>query len=149
MLGRSFSSALAPSWAPTEEDKVRYVREYPEREGIVLDFCMIRKKPGRDATAKLAPSWVPTHLLNSFWGKFGENLNKIKTVAIAESASLSTVISNPLWRIHAVRVFNEDELEIVYSNISENQLNNGKKTSSWQPSTLATPVSNCTSLSKS
>ena len=119
MLGRSFSNGLAPSWAPTKEDKVRCVREYPEREGIVINSSMIRKNPGQKATAKL--------MLNYFWGKFGENLNKLTTVAIEESASLSAVLSNLLWRIHTVRVFTEDELEMVYSNISRNQLDNGRK----------------------
>lgn len=58
-------------------------------------------------------------MLNSFWGKFGENLNKPTTLAIE-----TPVASNPLEHIHTVRV--ERRMEIVYSDISENQLDNGK-----------------------
>ena len=36
-------------------------------EGIALEPSLIQKNPGRKATAKL--------MLNSFWGKFGENLH--------------------------------------------------------------------------
>jgi hypothetical protein len=35
-------------------------------------------------------------MLNSFWGKFGENLNKPSVVAIEEPASLFEAASNAL-----------------------------------------------------
>ena len=47
-----------------ETQKQEYLRLYKEREGIELDPQMVRKNPGRKATAKL--------MLNSFWGKFVE-----------------------------------------------------------------------------
>ncbi len=50
------------------EDRVRYVGQYQQKEGIALDPFLMQKNPGRKATAKL--------MLNSFWGKFGENLHK-------------------------------------------------------------------------
>ena len=63
--------ARYPSWCLTPDDKLRYMRQYKEREGISLDTAMIQKNPGRKPTAK--------HMLKSFWGKFGENLHKKHT----------------------------------------------------------------------
>ena len=57
-----------PGWVRTNEDKMRYVQQYDEHEGIKLDRTMIVKNPGRKATAKL--------MLNSFWGNFAERMNK-------------------------------------------------------------------------
>ena len=61
-------SAGYPAWVTTPLDKTMYVQRYKQREGIDLDPNLIVKNPGRKATAKL--------MLNSFWGKFGENLHK-------------------------------------------------------------------------
>ena len=58
-----------PSWADTAQKKAEYVSNYSEHEGIDLDPAFIAKNPGRKATAKL--------MLNSFWGKFGENLRNL------------------------------------------------------------------------
>ena len=63
-----------PSWAQTDAQKEDYVKNYKAREGIDLDPQHIKKNPGRKATAKL--------MLNSFWGKFGEQMNKMKTKQI-------------------------------------------------------------------
>jgi hypothetical protein len=47
----------------SENDKWRYIRDYHEKEGILLDYNNIQNNPGLRALAKL--------MLNSFWGKFG------------------------------------------------------------------------------
>ena len=101
-----------PSWVRTEEDKARYVREYQEHEGIQLDPIMIRKNPGRKATAKL--------MLNSFWGKFGERMNKLRVETITSPAGLFLRVSDPLLTIHAIRICSSDVLEIVYTSVDDN-----------------------------
>ena len=45
----------------TEEQRQRYVDDYYEREGVLLERDKIEKNPGLRALAKL--------MLNSFWGK--------------------------------------------------------------------------------
>ena len=112
-------SAGYPRWATTDEAKARYVQQYQEREGIALDPAMIAKNPGRKATAKL--------MLNSFWGKFGENLDKTSTIAVSTPAALFDVVSNPLWEIRTTRICNDEKLEIVYKDISANQIDNSKR----------------------
>ena len=107
-----------PSWAVTRQEKAQYVRQYKEREGIALDPNLIVKNPGRKATAKL--------MLNSFWGKFGENLHKPTTEAVHNAHDLFSFVSNSFLDIRQVRISNDDTVEIVYANLKENQPDNGR-----------------------
>jgi hypothetical protein len=47
-----------PEWCQSENDKWRYIRDYHEKEGILLDYNNIQNNPGLRALAKL--------MLNSF-----------------------------------------------------------------------------------
>ena len=42
-----------PSWCESDEDRQRYINDYLENEGILLDPEKITKKPGFRALAKL------------------------------------------------------------------------------------------------
>ena len=101
-----------PGWARTDEDKRRYIHQYEEREGIKLARMMIAKNPGRKAVAKL--------MLNSFWGKFGEKMNKPRVETISSPAALFQRVSNPLLKIHCIRICMSDMLEIVYTSVTDN-----------------------------
>ena len=57
-----------PQWCETEEEKNKYIQDYFSREGIRLDSDKVKKNSGLRTLSKLC--------LNSFWGKFGERLNK-------------------------------------------------------------------------
>ena len=107
-----------PAWAQTELQKQQYVRHYKEREGIALSPALIGKNPDRKTTAKL--------MLNSFWGKFGEHLNKPKTVTITSPAELFTVVNNNMININTIRICTEDVLEVVYAQIQDEEPQNGK-----------------------
>ena len=107
-----------PAWAQTELQKQQYVGHYKEREGIALSPALIGKNPGRKATAKL--------MLNFFWGKFGECLNKPKTVTIASLAKLFTVANNNVININSIRICTEDVLEVVHAHIQDKETQNGK-----------------------
>ena len=90
----NLKSAGYPGWAQTEEQKQQYVRDYFDKEGITLDPLLIEKNPGRKATAKL--------MLNSFWGKFGENLHKKTTEAVTtlETETLGKCHLTVLYKCH-------------------------------------------------
>ena len=60
-----------PESVTSEQDIAKYLSDYKAREGIERDRESIQKNPALRTIAKL--------LLNSFWGKFGENLKKNKT----------------------------------------------------------------------
>jgi len=110
-------SAGYPSWCHTPQDKTRYVQQYRQKEGIALDPAMIQKNPGRKATAKL--------MLNSFWGKFGENLHKPTTQVVYTAAQLFALVSNHFNDIKQVRIANDKALEVVYTELEDNQPDNG------------------------
>jgi len=78
---------------------------------------MIQKNPGQKATAKL--------MLNSFWGKFGENLYKPTTEAIYSASALFALVSNTLLDICQFRIINDNSLEVVYTNREDNHSDNG------------------------
>ena len=65
-------------------------------------------------------------MLNSFWGKFGENLHKSTTQVVYNAADLFDLVSNELLDIRQVRIVNEESLEVTYKNQMENQPDNGK-----------------------
>ena len=107
-----------PHWATTPEDKALFRQRYYEREGIALDEAMIAKNPGRKATAKL--------MLNSFWGKFGENLRKSSTVAVTTPAQLYELITDPLKSVTSIRISSEEVLEVLYTAPTDECVENGK-----------------------
>ncbi|PFX13997.1 hypothetical protein AWC38_SpisGene21885 [Stylophora pistillata] len=94
-----------PAWCQTEEQKAHYVSQYQDKEGIALDPTMIVKNPGRKATAKL--------MLNSFWGKFGQNCNKAKVHQFSHPAGLLELIDDPLQEVVDVRILSPELVEIV------------------------------------
>ncbi|CAF1038132.1 unnamed protein product [Brachionus calyciflorus] len=57
-----------PDNVKTEEEKQQYIKDYYEREGVLLDANKIQKNKGLRSVMKM--------LLNSFWGRFGINTNK-------------------------------------------------------------------------
>ena len=111
-------SAGWPSWCQTVEQKRDYILRYQEREGIRLDIASIAKNPGRKATAKL--------MLNSFWGKFGERVNKPTTVTVKDPAHLFSLVSDAALDISTLRLCTDDILEAVYTSVQENAVKGTK-----------------------
>ena len=107
-----------PHWADTPDKKQSYVAAYREREGIQLDADNIAKNPGRKATAKL--------MLNSFWGKFGENLRKSGTRQVTHPSELYALVTDPLKTVTNVRVYSADVLELVFTTADDECVENGK-----------------------
>ena len=65
-------------------------------------------------------------MLNSFWGKFGENLHKPTTEAVQNAHHLFALVSNPFNEMRQVRLSSDDTLEVVYANLKDNQPDKGK-----------------------
>lgn len=80
-----------------------------------MDPLLIEKNPG--GTSKL--------MFNSFWGKFGKPLHKKTTEADTTPAHLSALVSVTLTDIYTVLICSQESLEVVYSNLKENQPENG------------------------
>ena len=63
-------------------------------------------------------------MLNSFWGKFGENLHKKHTETATLPAQLFGLVSNSFHDIQAIQICSNDVLEIDYLDLRENQIDN-------------------------
>ena len=133
-------SAGWPSWCETLEQKREYILEYEQKEGIRLDISRIEKNPGRKATAKLmlnrylfhvpiffsrchtssSHSFFLFFISCSFWGKFGEKLNKPTTVTVKEPSHLFSLLSDTTKEISTIRICTDDILEAVYTSVNEN-----------------------------
>jgi hypothetical protein len=81
-----------PTWCVTDEDKQQYISDYEKHEGITLEPDQIEKNEGLRSLAKL--------MLNSMWGKMGQNPNKSKM----------TYVSDP---VEYVKMMTDDSLEIT------------------------------------
>ncbi|XP_018360602.1 PREDICTED: uncharacterized protein LOC108759595 [Trachymyrmex cornetzi] len=76
-----------PNECVDDEAKERYLREYEETEGIVLDKNNIARNPGLRSVAKLC--------LNSFWGKFGQRSNLPNTEIVKNYQRLAALLTSP------------------------------------------------------
>lgn len=101
-----------PSWVGNDPVKQQqYVSDYATNEGIQLDPNNIKKNPGKRSLAKL--------MLNSFWGKFGQQSNKHQVHPYTSPALFHELLRDDSKQLHAVRIVNEEMLEVVYSNQDE------------------------------
>ncbi|KAG8192310.1 hypothetical protein JTE90_002131 [Oedothorax gibbosus] len=75
-----------PSSCITDEDKQAYVVDYLRHEGIQLDPAKIAPNPGRRTVAKLA--------LNSFWGRWGMNLDKLQLEFVNSLEKFNTILTD-------------------------------------------------------
>jgi G:T-mismatch repair DNA endonuclease (very short patch repair protein) len=92
-----------PSECGDDEAKERYLREYEETEGIVLDKNSIARNPGLRSVAKLC--------LNSFWGKFGQRTNLPNTEIVKSYQRFATLLTSPEHEITDLLPVND---EVIY-----------------------------------
>ena len=80
-----------------------YVKEMEAKEGIKLNRANIENNPGKRSVAKL--------LLNTLWGKFGQNENLGKTEVVTDPKQLFDMLTNSDIEINSWLPVNE---EVVY-----------------------------------
>ena len=51
-------------------------------------------------------------MLNSFWGKFGENEHRTQTQSIQDPDTWQKIVQDPTIIVKDVRIFNEDVMEV-------------------------------------
>ena len=112
-------SSGRPSHVRTPEELQNYINHYEVTEGIQMEPGKIVKNAAKRSLAKL--------MLNSFWGKFGERLNKPAVESVTAPHELFEYLNNSLMVIHVICVFSEDVLEVVFSYVDEDA-SKGKKT---------------------
>jgi hypothetical protein len=100
-----------PEWVQSEEDKVRYIDNYFQHEGVHLRPEKIEKNPGLRAISKLC--------LNSLWGKFGMNTEREESELVFEPKRFYEVIHDDELDLLDLYVINEDVVELVYKKKKE------------------------------
>lgn len=100
-----------PSWVKTVDDEQTYINDYLKHESISLDKSQIKLNPGLRSVCKL--------LLNSLWGKFGENLNRTKTKIVSKPEDLVKLLVNQQISISDFNTMNEDLLQVSYNYCSD------------------------------
>ena len=65
-------------------------------------------------------------MLNSFWGKFGEQMNKMKTKQITEPHELIDHLNDTTIEISDIRILSADVIELAYKKIEEDAVKGSK-----------------------
>ena len=101
-----------PDWVKNAQnpDKAadEYIEHYRKKEGISLNKQDIKKNPALRSLAKL--------LLNSFWGKFGQNDNYAKTEFICEPETYFTRINDCTKQCLDFNIISEEIIQLDWEN---------------------------------
>lgn len=101
-----------PDWVGDDIDKqTEYLTRFELKEGIRLDPAKIQKNPGRRSLAKM--------MLNSFWGKYGQQSNKCQVQPFISAAEFHELLRDDTQVIHDLRVVNPEMIEVVHNNVPD------------------------------
>ena len=101
-----------PSWVGDDVDKrAQYINNYEEKEGIRLDPDKIEKNPGRRSLAKM--------MLNSFWGKYGQQGNKSQVKAFTSAAEFYGLLNDDTREMQTLRVVSPEMVEVVSKSVED------------------------------
>lgn len=108
-----------PKWVKTESDLERYITMYEKKEGLRLDPEKIEVNPGLRSLAKL--------LLNSFWGKFGQNMNLTQTHFVHDSQAhkLFGYMTDPTVDVVDFNIVDDENLMLSTRRTSEEMCSPG------------------------
>ena len=109
-----------PSDVKTEADKQKYIQDYYENEGILLDINSIAKNKSKKLVAKLKA--------NSEWGYLAMNCNKTQMKIIYDVAEWYKMLEDKQYTIHDVCFFDDktDCLQVFYSKDEKFNFSNQK-----------------------
>nr|CAI5831719.1 unnamed protein product [Callosobruchus analis] len=91
-----------PTNCITETDKVWYVAEYMEKEGVVLCPEEIEVNPGGRQIGK--------SVITSFWGKLGQRENQANTSIVKDPDEFFDILSRPFLEVNNIYPVNDETL---------------------------------------
>ena len=100
-----------PSNITTLEEKQKFVDDYFENEGILLDINKIKKNSGIRKIAKI--------LLNSLWGRFSMNTNRTKMKILTKPADFFKSVNDKRYILNSYNFPNENVCQVFYSEIKK------------------------------
>ena len=100
-----------PDWCKDDQDRQQYILDYYEHEGIHLDPEKIERNEGLRAISKL--------MMNSHWGKFGQNPNKSKLTYIANPIDYIAMMHNDAIEITDLMYANKEHIALRWNSKSD------------------------------
>ena len=97
-----------PSNVVTDQEKLEYVEEIKEKEGVTLDPKKVKKNPGARAVAKLC--------LNNLWGKLAQRPNMTQQKYTRSPREFFEIISSDKYDVHDCHFVDEDCVYLTYKN---------------------------------
>jgi hypothetical protein len=94
-----------PKWVISEEDKRNYIKNFYEKEKVLLDYDSIKENNGLKSIAKL--------MLNSQWGRYAMNTQKTQSKFITEPIELLKLFQDDRFEVKDL-IFPSDALGIVF-----------------------------------
>ena len=91
-----------PNWCMTEELKKQYVADYQCHEGFCLSAARIVKIDGLRSLCKI--------MLNSHWGKFGQNPNKSKVTYVSDPAEYVEMLTDDTIEVTDLMYTNKERV---------------------------------------
>lgn len=83
-----------PSECTSDDAKQYHLKNYKEKEGVILNPRSIEVNPGRRSVAKLC--------LNSFWGTFGQSDEKQMTTFVSSVSEFNGIFTDPTKQVKDV-----------------------------------------------
>jgi len=103
-----------PDWVGKDDDKrQQYLDDYRAHEGISLEANKIEKNPGWRSLAKM--------MLNSFWGKYGQQGNKSQVEGISEPRRLYDLLDDDSRDLQTLRIMNDKMIEVVHRRVDDEE----------------------------
>lgn len=100
-----------PSWCKTPSDEDKFIENFYEKEGVLLERDMIIKNEGLRSLSKIC--------LNSIWGKFGERPDKVKKLFINDRDKLINLVTDPSFETQSLYTLSHDAVLASYKLINE------------------------------
>lgn len=110
-LKRKQESSGFPSPTMTDQEKLDYVRDYEEAEGIALDLDAIAYNGGMRQSNK--------SLLNNLWGKFTERQQRRRHVLVNNSADFFSYLTDETLDVVDFHVLAPNTLQVEYDVLAE------------------------------
>tara|TARA_R110001632_G_scaffold135512_1_gene250994 strand:- start:27 stop:3587 length:3561 start_codon:yes stop_codon:yes gene_type:complete len=99
-------SSGKPDWVKNDDDLNKYILDYKNKQGILLNKNNIKQNKGLRAVAKLC--------LNSLWGKFGMRLNLPKTEITNNINTFNNLVFSEKYEPSNIFFIDEERVEIKY-----------------------------------
>lgn len=103
-------------WPPnviTDLQKAEYIKQYAEKDGIILDENEIEVNNSKRSLAKLGA--------NSLWGKLSQKENNSNTTVCLNAAQLYDILSSPLVSVDYIFSYGEEAVWVNWRHVDTNE----------------------------